>query len=63
MALNLSAGRKGGGEADPKERIPHEQANRTKLPKQYTRPDLHLFRALEFTAAATGTMASTTKVE
>jgi hypothetical protein len=32
LALNLSEGRKGGGEADPKERIPHEQANRTKLP-------------------------------
>jgi hypothetical protein len=39
LALNLSAGRKSGGEADPNERIPHKQANRTKLPKQYTRCD------------------------
>jgi hypothetical protein len=42
LALNLSEGRKSGGEADPKERIPHEQANRTKLPQQYTRPVFQL---------------------
>jgi hypothetical protein len=47
LALNLSAGRKSGGDADPKERIPHEQANRTKLPGHYTRPGFHLCRELD----------------
>jgi len=51
LALNLSEGRKSGGKTDPKGRIPHQQANRTKLPEQYTRPSFLTLPGVEFPSA------------
>src|SRR5215831_11709356 len=51
LALNLSEGRKSGGKTDPKGRIPHQQANRTKLPEQYTRPSFLTLPGVKFPSA------------